>query len=249
VRKKLFVFVFAGVLSFLAVPVVHAANSNSVNYYRAKVVAEIAPSEEMPQQLLMVQILNGPYKGIRKSIQATGLYSASDITLPTYSVGDIVVISATPLAAGSPQFAIIDHYRIENVSILVVLVVILALVFAGWRGIGSLVGLVISLSVVGGFVIPQILHGSNPYLVALLGCFVIAALGIFVAHGLSRRTGLALIATYITLILAAGLSLLSVHLTNLNGIATEDAAYLHQQLPFHSGRVTRGNYGRSTWGT
>jgi uncharacterized membrane protein len=57
-------------------------------------------------------------------------------------------------------------------------------------------------------------------------------MGIFVAHGFSCRTGLALLATYATLLIAAILSAVAIGVVRLNGIATEDAAYLHQQMPF-----------------
>jgi uncharacterized membrane protein len=215
---------------FLSMPG-YAANAQT-DYYRAKVLAEMQPTSKQPQLMLRVQFINGPEKGNEANVPSTGLTSASDISLPSYNVGDTVVILSTSFNNSQPQYSAVDHYRITNVLILLFIVVVLAVVFAGWRGLGSLGGLAISISVIGFFVIPNILHGRNPYGVTLVGCFVIAALGIFIAHGFSRRTTLALISTYITLIIAAGLSIVGVWATNLNGIATEDASYLHQQMPF-----------------
>jgi uncharacterized membrane protein len=222
-------------LSLVAVilsPSALAANDSSTGYYRAKVLAEFAPTPQDPQSMLRVQFINGPDSGSEATVPSTGLNSTSDISLPSYKKGDIVVISSTVFNSSRPQYSVVDHFRLINVAILLGVVVLLAVIFAGWRGLGSLIGLGISLSVIVGFIIPNILDGRSPYPVTLAGCFAIAALGIFISHGFSRRTTIALISTYITLVIAAGLSILGVWAASLNGIATEDASYLHQQLPF-----------------
>ena len=111
------------------------------------------------------------------------------------------------------------------------LVILLAIIFAGWRGLGSLAGLLLSLVVIGTFVIPQILGGRNPYLVTAIGILVISLFGIFIAHGFNKRTAVALLSTYITLLLAIGLSALVVHGLHLSGVAGEDLFYLSQKAP------------------
>lgn len=228
VKFMLAVTVFTGAT---VVPVL-AASHDSPAYYEAKVIVEVAPTSSNPQEMLGILLLDGPERGTRVTVPSTGLNSSSDITLPTYKIGDVVVVSSTIVDGNSPQYSVVDHFRLYGVAILISLVAVLAIIFAGWRGLGSLGGLLVSLTVIGGFIIPNILQGHNPYAVTLAGCSAIAALGIFIAHGFSRRTFLALVSTYLTLIIAAALSIFAVWATNLNGIATEDASYLQQQLPF-----------------
>jgi uncharacterized membrane protein len=69
----------------------------------------------------------------------------------------------------------------------------LALVFVGgvllvgrWRGLRSLVGLGLSLWVVIGFMLPAILAGSSPPLVALVGGTAILLVTLYLSHGLNR---------------------------------------------------------------
>ncbi len=218
-------------LLFWAMPAF--ADQTSLSYYRAKIVATAAQSDSSSQAAISIQILNGPDTGKIVSAGTVGFNSSSDLTMPIYHTGDIVVIVRTPSIdkPGGPTYSVLDHYRLPTAGLLLSIVIVLAVIFAGWRGLGSIIGLAISLAVIGGFVVPQILQGRNPYPIALGGSFIIAGLGIYFAHGFSRRTTLALISTYLTLLLAAGVSILAVSAAHLNGIATEDTSYLHQQVP------------------
>lgn len=200
-----------------------AADSSQV-YYLGKVVTASRDN-------LTIQLINGPSKGSQVQAQTTSLNSYSDITLPAYRAGNTVVVAVSQIPGSSKTYSVIDHYRFPAIGFLLVAVIILAILLATWRGIGSVIGLGISLVIIGGFVVPQILHGHDPVTVALIGSLGIATFGIFFAHGFSRRTLLALISTYLTLVIATVLSIAAVHATHLNGIATEDVAYLHQQLP------------------
>jgi uncharacterized membrane protein len=228
--RKLRGWVAVAVACVLLAPALVLAGSSGA-YYRAKVVGEQPATAINSEPTLQIQLNTGPDKGKRLTVPAVGLNSASDLALPTYRIGDTVVVSATQVGGSSPQYAVVDHYRLPAAAVLLGVVVALAMVFAGWRGVGSLVGLGISLVVLATFVVPQIVQGRNPYGVALVGGLVIATLGIYAAHGFSRRTTLALISTYVTLLVAAGIAWLAVTVAALNGIATEDVSYLHQQLP------------------
>jgi uncharacterized membrane protein len=146
-------------------------------------------------------------------------------------VGDSVIVSKPQIPGQNATYSLIDHYRLPQAALWLSVAVVLGIIFAGWRGLGSIIGLFISLGVLGGFVVPQILHGSNPYSVMIAASFMIATLGIYAAHGISKRTTIALVGIYLTLILVLGLSTLALQLAHLNGISSEDISYLHQQLP------------------
>lgn len=208
-----------------------AATDTGMQYCRGKVVS-VAPLAAGSQPSVQVELLNCSDKGRVVPAMSTGMNSAADLALPTYRAGDVVVLGIDRQDGGAAaQYALLDHYRLPQAAGWLVMVVVLGIVFAGLRGLGSVAGLGMSLVVIGGFVIPQVLHGGNPYVITLVASFVIATLGIYCAHGLSRRTTLALAGIYLTLIMVVGLSALAVHLSNLNGVASEDISYLHQQLP------------------
>jgi uncharacterized membrane protein len=223
-------FALAGFGLVTTAPIAMASSSGQ-SYFHGRVISTSSPSQNGSIGTMRVQLTDGPDKGQTVSATATGLNSYSDITLPQYHSGDSVIIATSQDTSHYTAYSVIDEYRLPSAIILVLAVVLLAVVFAGWRGIGSIVGLGISVLIIGGFILPQILNGQNPYTITIIGSFMIATCGIFFAHGPSKRTLLALISTCITLILATALSTIAVLVTHLNGIATEDISYLHQQLP------------------
>lgn len=140
-------------------------------------------------------------------------------------VGDAVVV-ARSTAAGDPAYYIVDRYRLAPLGAIAVLFVAAAVVFSGAKGAMSVVGLGVSILVLALFVVPQILAGANPLVISLLGALAIALVSIYLAHGFSRRTSVALAGTLITLGLAAGLAIAFVRLAGLSGAGSEEAFYL-----------------------
>ena len=223
----------AGFLSLCLLSLAPAASADSSGqtYLHGKIVSVAADSQSSPSDPMEVLLTTGPHKGLVVEANATGLNSYSDITLPQYHVGDSVILALSQDVSGPPVYSVIDQYRLPMAAVLLAVMILLAVVMAGWRGIGSVVGLTVSIAIIGGFIIPQILNGNNPYEITVVGSFMIATCTIFFAHGPSKRTLLALISTCITLIVATGLSTVAITLTHLNGIASEDISYLHQLQP------------------
>jgi len=103
-------------------------------------------------------------------------------------------------------------------------VVVVAL--GGLRGAAALFGLVASLLVLLLFVLPAILDGRSPVLVAVFGSAAIAYLALYLAHGFTRMTTVALIGTLVTLALTAVLSAVVVGLADFTGLASEESTLL-----------------------
>ncbi|MBN2585217.1 YibE/F family protein [Patescibacteria group bacterium] len=140
--------------------------------------------------------------------------------------GDKVIVSATPRVDGSTLYGLVDKYRITSLLVIFAVLVLLLILFAGINGITSLAGLIFSILVLGWFVVPQILAGHNPLLISVVGSFIIALLSIYLSHGFSRRTSIAVAGTMITILLAVGLAYLFVAMASLTGNGSEAAFYL-----------------------
>jgi uncharacterized membrane protein len=95
-----------------------------------------------------------------------------------------------------------------------------------WRGVAALGGLVASLGVLLLFVLPAILDGRSPLLVAVVGSSAIAFLALYLAHGFRRMTHVALIGMVSALTLTAVLSAVAVELARFSGFATEESTLL-----------------------
>jgi uncharacterized membrane protein len=75
-------------------------------------------------------------------------------------------------------------------------------------------------------VIPRIVQGGDPLVTSLVGCGLIACLSLYLAHGVKRRTSVALLATLMTLLIAIVLATLFVHIASLFGMGSEESLYL-----------------------
>jgi uncharacterized membrane protein len=99
-------------------------------------------------------------------------------------------------------------------------------VLGRWRGLGALAGLAASLLVIVKFLLPSILDGNSPVMVAVVASSLIAFIALYLAHGFTIPTSVALLGTFASLAVTAVLSLLFVAWSNLTGLSDESALYL-----------------------
>jgi len=122
------------------------------------------------------------------------------------------------------QFA--DFQRRPLLIALALLFAVVVIALGRMRGVAALAGLIASVMVLLLFVLPAILDGRSPVLVAVVGASAIAYLALYLAHGFSRMTTVALLGTLSALILTALLSAVVVALANFTGVATEESSFL-----------------------
>lgn len=146
-----------------------------------------------------------------------------DTTADDLHLGEKVVVLQTEAFVGETRYIVIDKYRLPSVAWLLALFFLSAIVFAGRKGITSVLGLAASLAVLLSYTVPSIIAGHSPFFVATISAFVIAFLSITIAHGVSRQTAVALLSTLVSLVLSLGLAHLFVLGAKLFGLGTEDA--------------------------
>jgi uncharacterized membrane protein len=152
------------------------------------------------------------------------VFSVSPIT--NFDPGDRVVMGYRPDVEADFQYQFFDRQR-RGVLLWVSLLFAGAVVLLGrLRGLAALAGLGASLGVLFWFVLPSILDGKPPVLVAVVGAAAIAYLALYVAHGFRPLTTVALVGTLSALVLTVALSSLVVEAAQLTGFASEEASYL-----------------------
>jgi uncharacterized membrane protein len=177
--------------------------------------------------LATARIESGPETGQPAQIQLGG--GAFD---PDVDPGDKIRIAKAPEpppgseAVAGTGYTLYDFERRGPMLVLAALFVVVVLAFARWRGALSLAGLGVSLALVLVFVVPAILDGKEPLLVAVVGSMAIAIVTIPLAHGWGPKTLAALLGTAASLILTALLALLFTDLTHLTGLVSEEAIFL-----------------------
>jgi uncharacterized membrane protein len=92
--------------------------------------------------------------------------------------------------------------------------------------VGSIVGLAVSLSVIMFFIVPQILAGQDPLFISIVGSLFIMTVTIYLAHGFSRKTHIALASTFLSLSLTGFLAYFFVDISHLTGLGNDDASSL-----------------------
>lgn len=197
-------------------------------YFQAKVVKVEDASVEtqgvtQPVQKVTLQILEGSEKGKTMEVNHGELFSITEDQ--KVSVGETIVLTKTFGPTGELYY-ITDQYRITPLLLIFGLFFVLVVIFGRLKGVLSILGLLASLLILSNYVVPQILAGANPLTTSLIGALIIAVLSIYLAHGLSKRTTIALAATVITLCIAAVLSMAYVELTSLTGTGSEEAIFL-----------------------
>lgn len=179
-------------------------------------------------QTLKIQIQDAPDAG--KVITIDQGADARLATLTKYQQGQTVIVDKTVGPDGSSRYVISDMYRIPQLIILALLFALVAIVIAGRKGLGAVVGLTISLVVIVVYIVPQLLHGQDPLTVSIIGSCIILFVTTFLAHGFSRKTAIAVASTFLTLFLTYFLSILFVNIAHLTGLGTEDS-YLLEIAP------------------
>lgn len=175
-------------------------------------------------QTIKIQILEGAEKDKIITIERGSDYRVSVNDL--ISKDQIVVIDVLSQKGQPTTYSIADSYRLDKLLYLTLAFFVLTVLFTGKRGIGALTGLLISLSVIILFIVPQILQQRDPLLISLIGSLAILLITTYLAHGFSKQTTLAISSTLLSLIVACIFSLLAVQIAHLVGLGTEDSFLL-----------------------
>ena len=152
----------------------------------------------------------------------------SGVGAPVVAVSDDVVVNYTAANPEDLRYALVDHQRGTQLWTLLAAFALAILAFGRWRGLTALAGLIITFAVVLMFVIPAILVGRPPMLVAIVGSAAIVLTVLYLTHGLSRATSVAVAGTLASLALTGLLSFVAVEATELSGVADETSSILGQ---------------------
>jgi uncharacterized membrane protein len=169
-----------------------------------------------------VRVTDGPGDGQEAAVDLPQGPSAARL-----HVGDDVVLIFFPEAVpGGRAYAVTDHQRSGPMLWMLALAVAAILAFGRWRGVSSIAGLAVSFAILLLFVIPAILQGSPPLLVAVVGAAAIMFAALYLTHGVNVHTSVAVAGTLVSLVLTGVLGVLFTSLMKLTGIGSDDSSYL-----------------------
>ncbi len=157
-----------------------------------------------------------------------GSYFVGAPVMAEYAEGDDGRLEIFTVSPESPfrQYRFADFQRRPVLVWLALLFVGVVIWLGRWRGAAALGGLIVSVTILLLFVLPAILDGRSPVLVAVFGSAAIAFVALYLAHGFNRMTTVAVIGTMSALTITALLSTLFVGLSAFTGLVSEESSLL-----------------------
>ncbi|MER5447835.1 YibE/F family protein [Streptomyces sp. NPDC002764] len=145
--------------------------------------------------------------------------------------GEKVVVAYEPSAPKNLQYSVADVNRRFPMALLAGIFAVAVVVVGRLRGVMALVALAISFLILNFFILPAILQGSNPLVVAVVGSSAIMLIALYMCHGLSARTSVAVLGTLISLVLIGVLGSLFIGWAALTGNTDDNTGLIHGLYP------------------
>lgn len=180
-------------------------------------------TDENPQQCrtLTLTVHEGPEAGAIVSLPEINL--RFDRSVPDLAPGDKVILGYED---STNTYFYADRDRRGSLVWLTVLFAVVVVAFGRLRGLLALISMIATIGVLVAFVAPSVLDGNDPVLVAIVAAAVIATLSLYLTHGFTPTTTVALAGTLGALVLTLILSWIFFDLAAFTGLATEEAIVL-----------------------
>lgn len=143
-----------------------------------------------------------------------------------YQKKDRVIVTVSDDGRGNKSVYISDYDRRSVLFVLLGMFLLAVLLIARKQGVTSLIGMLVSFYVIAQLIIPNILTGNNAFIMTILGSLLIIPSTYYLAHGLNKKTTVAMVGTFITLLLVALLSYFFSDLAKLTGYSSEESVFL-----------------------
>jgi uncharacterized membrane protein len=143
----------------------------------------------------------------------------------TPAIGDRIVVGVVR-SGGSSSYYFADFDRDLPLGALAGVFIVSVIALGRLRGVGALVGLGLSIAMVVGFLVPAIADGASPLAAALVTAVIVASGVMFLAHGATASTAVALVGTLASLMLTGVLAGVFIPFAHITGLVSEEAAYL-----------------------
>lgn len=178
-------------------------------------------------QVADIKILSGDEKGNLVQIEHGKSFVIPDGQL--LKEGEKIIINKVALGT-EYTFAVVDKYRLDAVLYIFLAFFLLTLIFAGKRGVFSIIGLFFSVAIIVYYIVPQIIEGADPIITSLIGSLGIMFLTLYLAHGFNARTSIAVVSSLATLTLTVLVANVFVSFSNLVGLGSEEAFFLQYDI-------------------
>lgn len=151
--------------------------------------------------------------------------------VPRVEAGQRILLGVVEAADPADRYLYVDQDRSRPLLLLAGLFAAAVIALSRWRGLAALGALAVTAVVLTQFVLPAILSGSDPLLVAVVGGTAIMVLALYLTHGINVHTSVALLGTIGALMLTAVLGQVFLRLTRISGLSSDGASEVASYVP------------------
>ena len=176
---------------------------------------------EMRYQIAEIEILEGEYKG--RVIEVQNDITAYNLVL---NEGDEVLMFLEEYGDGTVSAYVSDIVRGKYLIWIVAIFIVLLALIGGFKGIKTIVALLITVGAAIFVLLPLIAKGRDPITVSTLVCFGVTIITLLILNGFSLKTLAAIFGTSGGILIAAILAWLFSYVAKLTGMGNEYAQLL-----------------------
>ncbi|MGE4282417.1 MAG: YibE/F family protein [Clostridia bacterium] len=243
--KKIFMTLTLFMMLFFFSPLVavgQATEEAETLIYKAKVVEIKDTIEEKFEegniliitQVADVRILNKDLKGqiveVQNSLSGNPAY---DIDLQK---GDVISLHMERIEGESPVFYVAGYERVGYIFQIIGIFLILLILLGGWKGLKSVISLAVTVFLILYIMVPLLLKGFNPVLLAIFVCGISTIVTMLIIAGWNRKSISAIIGTVGGISVGGTVAYLYGVLARLTGLGTEEAQmlmFIPQETPLN----------------
>ena len=159
---------------------------------------------------------------------------ATQFTSTHLKTGDQVKLMRTEVqgqSGSTTNYAFADFERGGKMLAFALLFMAIVIVVGRWRGVRALLGVGLAVAVLGVFMLPSMLDGNPPVLVASVGALAIMIIVLYLAHGISNRTTAALLGSIFGISFTAVVGLFATDWLSFTGLASVEESSLKMAVP------------------
>ena len=173
-------------------------------------------------QTATLRLTTGPDKGSLTVLDELSVGPGN----PLLERGDRSVVGRASDGQGGNIYYFSDYERRFPLVVLAVLFAVVVVAIGRLRGLTALLGLAFTFVVLLKFVLPAVLEGQSPVLVAIVGSAAAMLVVLYLSHGVTAQTTTAVLGTLVSLLLIGVLAALFVEAARIVNLASEDVTFL-----------------------
>lgn len=180
---------------------------------------------KLGDQSAVIEIQTGSHKG--EQVQANNMLTGSLTVDKIFKAGDKAWVLIGFNEDGEINFAnMIDHYRLNKEILLIGFFALVIIIFSGYTGVRTLLSFAFTLLSIWKILIPAMLHGYHPLLVALIVGNVLTIVTLLLVAGFSKKAYAAIISAMICSLATCFLAVIFGNIFNIHGAVMEGAESL-----------------------